>query len=130
MAVADGAGLPIAIGIASATPHEVTLAEELLHDRCTGRKPRRVIGDKAYDSDELDRRLKDYGIELIAPNRRNRSKTQDGRPLRRYHRRWKIERLFAWLSQFRRLVTCWEFYAHNFLALLQLACVLILLRHF
>ncbi len=130
MVIADGHGLPIAAGIASATPHEVKLAEQVVKDRCTGHKPRRLIGDKAYDSDELDQRLKAYGIELIAPNRSNRKKTQDGRPLRRYKRRWKIERLFAWLSQFRRLVTRWEYYAHNFLALLQLGCIVILLRCF
>ncbi len=48
---------------------------------------------------------------MIAPNRRNcRRKTQDGRELCRYGHRWKIERLFAWLHNFRRLVTRWKFY--------------------
>ena len=39
-------------------------------------------------------------IELIAPHRKNRVRpaTQDGRALRRYRRRWKIERLFAWMN--------------------------------
>ena len=65
--------------------------------------PVRIIGDKAYDSDILDQRLlHDYGIEMFAPNKSNRIvKTQDGRALRRYKRRWKIERCFAWLAQFR-----------------------------
>ena len=68
-----------------------------------------MIGDKAYDSDKLDQKLKDeYGIEMIAPNRRNRGKTQDRRKLRRYKKRWKVERLFAWMHNFRRLVTRWE----------------------
>lgn len=71
-----------------------------------------------------------YGIELIAPNRKNRNKTQDGRPLCRYRRSWKVERFFAWLNQFRRLVNRWEYHADNFLALLQLGCIVILLRHF
>ena len=59
------------------------------------------LGDRAYDSDPLDARLEQqYGIELIAPHKSNRSrpKTQDGRKLRRFCRRWKIERLFAWLQ--------------------------------
>jgi transposase len=65
-----------------------------------------LIGDKAYDSDKLDQQLKDeYGIEMIAPNRCNRGKTQDRRKLRRYKKRWKVERLFAWMHNFRRLVT-------------------------
>jgi len=34
--------------------------------------------------------------------------------LRRYRRRWKIERLFAWLQNFRRLVVRYERYAENF----------------
>jgi transposase len=60
--------------------------------------------DKAYDSDQLDRHLdEEYGIEMIAPNRENRSQTQDG-ALRRYLRRWVVDRLFAWLHCFRRLV--------------------------
>jgi len=52
-----------------------------------------LIGDKAYDSDPLDERLRAEGIELIAPHKTNRVKpaTQDGRKLRRYQRRWKIE---------------------------------------
>jgi len=41
---------------------------------------------------------RDYGIELITPNRKNRSQTQDGRKLRRYKRRWCVELLFAWLQ--------------------------------
>jgi hypothetical protein len=51
----------------------------------------------------LDADLRQYGIELIAPHRCNRrNKTQDLRRMRRYRRRWKIERLFAWLQNFRR----------------------------
>jgi hypothetical protein len=54
------------------------------------------IGDRAYDSDPLDALLLQQGIDTIAPHRRNRTKplTQDGRKLRRYQRRWKVERLF------------------------------------
>jgi predicted phage terminase large subunit-like protein len=55
--------------------------------------PERLIGDKAYDSDALDQTLaEEYGVAMISPNRRNRKqKTQDGRPLRRYRRRWKVD---------------------------------------
>ena len=93
--------------------------------------PQRLIGDKAYDSDALDDQMaEEYGIEMIAPNRRNRKqKTQDGRQLRRYRRRWKVERLFAWMHNFRRLVTRWEYYIENFLGFVQLACLSILIKH-
>lgn len=93
--------------------------------------PERLIGDKAYDSDALDEQLaEEYGIEMISPNRSNRKlKTQDGRPLRRYRRRWKVERIFAWMQNYRRLVTRWEYRIENFLGFVQLACLLMLLRH-
>jgi len=66
---------------------------------------------------------------MISPNLQKRRKTQDGSPLRRYLRRWKIEQLFAWLKNFRRLTSRWERYSSNFLGMLQLGCTLILLRH-
>jgi transposase len=60
--------------------------------------------------------------------RRRRPNTQDGRELRHYRHRWKVERLFAWLRRFRRIVTRWEVSADNFLGLVQLGCISILLR--
>jgi transposase len=133
MAIADRHGLPIAAGIASASPHEVTLVEETIDNGFLEHAPDRLVGDRAYDSDPLDARLRqERGIELIAPHRssRKRAATQDGRALRRYVRRWKIERLFAWLLNYRRLTNRWERHEINFLGFLQLGCICILLRHF
>jgi transposase len=130
MAIADRHGLPIAVRVTSASPHESKLVEDTLRQRHVAAVPERMIGDRAYDSDRLDERLKEQGVEMIAPERRNkRKRTQDGRPLRRYLRRWHIERLFAWLKNFRRLTSRWERYAVNFLGMVQLGCALILLRH-
>ena len=99
MAVADRAGLQVATCTASASPHEVTLVQTTLETRAVAELPRQLIGDRAYDSDLLDKELAAQGIRMIAPHRRNRKrpKTQDGCQLRRYRRRWKVERLFAWL---------------------------------
>ena len=106
------------------------LVEQTLEQRIVPDVPERLIGDKAYDSDRLDQSLmQNFGTEMIAPNRENRSRTQDGRPLRRYVRRWKIERLFAWLFNFRRLVVRYEYHAENFLGLLHFGAAIILLRH-
>jgi len=65
----------------------------------------RVIADKAYDSDPLRERLRQRGIKLICPHKRNRVRpaTQDGRVLRRHKRRWIVERTNARLENFRRL---------------------------
>jgi len=132
MAISDGHGLPLAMHVASASPHETKLVEATLEQRFFADLPERLIGDRAYDSDRLDERLmKHYGIEMIAPHTSTRTKTltQDGRTLRRYRRRWKVERLFAWLHNYRRIVVRWERYPDNFLAMLHLASAIILLRH-
>ena len=130
MAVADSHGLPISLCIESASPHEVTLVDSTLVEIVIPEAPQNLVGDTAYDSDKLDGDLRQYGIELIAPHGSNRkNKTQDGRRLRRYRRRWKIERLFAWLQNFRRLVTRYEHHAENFLGMLHLGGCLIMLRH-
>ena len=130
MAVADRNGLPVSIYVESATPHEVKLAVPTLVEMVIPEAPRNLIGDDAYDSDKLDEELRRYGIELIAPHRSNRRhRTQDLRRLRRYRRRWRVERLFAWLQNFRRLVVRYERHAENFLRMLYLACVVILSRY-
>jgi transposase len=131
MAISDGHGLPLAVYVASASPHETKLVEATIEQRFLAETPERLIGDRAYDSDPLDARIGErFGVRLIAPHnsRRSRKATQDGRVLRRYRRRWKIERLFAWLHNFRRVVIRWEYYPQNFLGMVQLACAVILLR--
>ena len=132
MAICDGHGLPLAIHVASASPGETTLVTATIDARFVRALPERLIGDRGYDSDPLDTQLReDYGIEMIARHRRGRVRpvTQDGRVVRRTRRRWKIERLFAWLHNSRRLVTRWDYHVENFLGFLQLACARILLRH-
>ena len=60
--------------------------------------PHKLIGDRAYESAPLDERFaEERGVEMIAPHRNNQKhpKTRDGRPLRRYVRRWRLEMLFA-----------------------------------
>jgi transposase len=133
MAIADKSGLPIAIDVGSASPHEITLVEPTIDQIWTKDYPQRLIGDKAYDSDPLDDRLKkERHIDLIAPHKNNRkqNQTQDGRILRRYCRRYKIERLFAWLQNFRRLVVRYEYHIQNYFAMVLLGCIIILLRQF
>ncbi len=68
---------------------------------------------------------------MITPHRRNRKKqkTQDGRKLRRYEKRWKIERLFAWLGNFRLLVVRYERRAENYLGFVRLGCIVTLLGY-
>ena len=133
MAVADRSGLPVAVHIASASPHEVSLVQDTVSGRFVADPPGRLIGDKAYDSDALDSQMmSEFGTEVIAPHRQGRRperKTQDARALRRFRRRWKVERMFAWMYNFRRLVVRWEYHAENFLGFVHLGCAMILLRY-
>lgn len=90
-----------------------------------------MIGDRAYDSDPLDAELERHGTEMIAPHRRRRKRpnSQDGRKLRLYEKRWKVERLFAWLGNFRRLIVRYKHRSDNFLGFAQSGYIVILLRH-
>jgi transposase len=66
--------LPLAISIESASPHESQLVEGVLGHSFPDTLPTRLVGDKAYDSDRLDRDLAErYGIEMIAPHRGERA---------------------------------------------------------
>lgn len=139
MMVTDGEGTPLAAHIESASPAEVKLIETTLDKIAVGNpnvvgrprsKPKRFIADKAYDSNKLRQRLSKRGIQPIIPARSNnqRASHQDGRSLRRYKRRWKVERTFAWLLNFRRINTRWERLDYIYGAFVNLACAFIVLR--
>lgn len=132
MAIVDKHGLPLSVSTHAANHHEVTLVQLSLDFYMIEAKPDNLVGDKAYDSDKLDDALRDQGIEMIAPHKQNRvaPATQDGRRLRRYQRRWLVERFFAWIQWQRRLLVRWEYYSANFLGFVQLATISILLRQF
>ena len=132
MAVADGAGFPIAISVGSASPHEVKLVEKTLDERLVDKNPERLIGDRAYDSNPLDETFAQRGILLIAPHKSigKKPKTLDGRELRRYRRRWKVERLFAWLQNYRGILVRYERFLENYLAFVHLACIVIFVRNY
>ena len=131
MVLVDARGLPVAIDTTSASPHESRLVQRLFDFMLTEETPERVIGDKAYDSDRLDQELAEQGIEMIAPHRGTRKLeniTQDGRPLRRYNRRWTVERTISWFQNFRRLCIRWEKSTQLFSGFLHLGCTLLLLK--
>ena len=68
MVIADASGLPLAVHTDSARPHEVTLVQATLNEIVTMGQPRRIIGDRAYDSDPPDNALAAQRIEMIAPH--------------------------------------------------------------
>lgn len=138
MVVVDGQGVPLGSHLTSASPGEALLAEATLDAVAVPRsgpgrprmRPMRVIADKGYDSDPLRWRLVHRGILLISPHRRNRKAPplNDGRNLRRYRKRWKVERTFAWLGNYRRLVVRYDRTLSMYQAFFHIACAMITLR--
>lgn len=137
MVLADGQGLPLGVSLHSASPGEIQLAPETLASVKVGRRgpgrprqyPDRIIADRGYDSYPFRRWLAARGIELIAPHlSTRRRKHQDGRPLRRYKRRWKIERTIAWIMSHRRLVVRWDRDITLYRAFLHIACLMMALK--
>jgi transposase len=96
--------------------------------RFTSALPQRLIGDKAYYSNPLDAEMAAMGIRTIAPNRTGTRRTRDGRELRRYKRRWKVERLFSRPGFSRRLTVRYERYIENCEDFLHLAFFFILFK--
>ena len=78
----------------------------------------------------MRKRLRQRGIERICPHKRNRVRpaTQDARALRRYKRRWIVERTNAWLGNFRRLVVRYDRSLTIYRAFFHIACLMIVLR--
>ena len=138
MVVVDGQGMPLGNLLDSAAPAEVKLIEPTLETIAVPRigrgrprkRPERLLYDQACDAAALRKRVARRGIELICPHRKNRKQPslQDGRKLRRYTRRWKVERTVAWLGNFRRLVVRWERNITMYKAFFHMACLLITLR--
>jgi len=131
MIMVDAQGLPIAVNSGSASPHESTLVEPLFDFMVTVDFPDRLIGDKAYDSDKLDEAMSAFGVDMISPHRVNRkpeNKTQDGRKLRRYRRRWTVERTIGWLQNYRRLCIRWEKSTAMFQGFVNLTCSILLIK--
>lgn len=125
--ICDGHGIPLAVTITGANRHDSTQALALLDDipplqGPRGRprsRPDRILGDRAYDAENIRRALR---VRNILPLLAMRN-TENGSGLGRW--RWVVERTFAWLNQFRRLRVRYEKRADIHKAFLSLACALI-----
>ncbi|HEV2753097.1 MAG TPA: IS5 family transposase [Solirubrobacteraceae bacterium] len=121
MLVVDGQGVPLGLHLDSAQRVEVALAEQTLDavrvPRQRGRpkqRPERLVADRAYDSAAFRRALRRRGIGMGIPAKRRPTtwRPRRGRPVlarrEEYARRWTVERTFAWLGNYRRLLIRWE----------------------
>lgn len=141
MLVTDGNGLPLGFHIGSANLAEVTLAPHALQSvrvrSQNGRhktRPRQLVADRAYDSRAFRQSLRRRGMKVcIPPRRRHPSwKKKRGRPVTAdpgaYKHRFKVERCFAWMGFFRRLLIRWEHHLHIYRAFCLFALALICLN--
>lgn len=143
MLVTDGNSLPIGFELANASHHEVKLAVSTLQTVRVPRagrgrpkqRPKELVADKAYDSKGFRNWLRSRRIKPTIPSyeRRERQRSKRGRPLEvgpSYSERWKVERTFAWLGSFRRLLVRHERYLSTFRAFFLVALILVSLRYF
>jgi transposase len=140
MVVVDGNGIPLNVEVESAARYEGHVAEKTVvgikkkkrGQRAKRLVPKRVISDKGYDDDGLRKTFADKGIDLIVPYRGNRVHRpyEDKRKLRRYKRRYKVERTNAWLKNFRRVAVRWDRSLTDYKGFVHIACIGITLRKF
>lgn len=130
--VVERGGIPVGVVTASADTAEVDLAEPALASIPAGVEvpwdvP--VVADRGYDSDPLRDRLAASGYRLLAPHRRNRTRPSrnDGRRMRRYRRRYIVERTNAWLHSYRRVLVRHEWWSHLYHGFVHMACTFIAL---
>ena len=141
--VTDGNGLPLSVEVTSATVYETKPVLKLLDSiRVRGsrgrpkQRPKQLVADRAYDSMPLRRALRKRTIQPIIPGRvwKGRKRRQ-GRPAGsyqagKYQGRWKIERLNAWMDNYRRVAVRWDHTLKAFKAQVILACIMICLNQF
>jgi transposase len=101
--------------------HDYPLAKRLIR---RVKLPKHLLGDMAYDGDELREELDHHQTQAVIPNRPNRKRTFSfSKPL--YKLRWRIESAFNRLKDFRRIATRYDKLGRNYLASVCLAAALV-----
>jgi transposase len=85
-------------------------------------RPPRLTADRGYDHDKYRRLLRARGIEPEIARR------QSGHGSRLGRARWVVERTFAWLHHFKRLLVRFDRRAEIHEAFLALGCCLVCFR--
>jgi len=131
--VTEKSGLPVAMTVAGADVSEPDLVGPTLVDVPIEVPPGTpVIADKAYDSDPLRDELEAEDYEPIIPHRKNRVKPprNDGRKLRRYKHRWRVERTNAWLHCYRGVAVRWSYYSFIYAGMVYMSFIHMALQRF
>jgi IS5 family transposase len=94
------------------------------------KRPKQLEADRGYDSKELREELRKRRIRpvIIARKYNNRKHPRKGRPPGSYKPleepgRWKIERSFAWLQNYRKVTIRWDYYTKHYIGWVTVACI-------
>ena len=126
----DATGIPLAWTVTGGNRNDVTqlipLVERVPSVRGKvgrpRRRPDRVVADRGYDHDKYRRELRARRIKPEIARRQ----TEHGSGLGRV--RWVVERTFAWLHHYKRLLVRYDRRAEIHEAFLALACCLVCFR--
>ncbi len=140
MVVSEAQGLPVAFLLEAANTHESQLARDVLARvkiprMGRGRPKTRILTlarDRAFDAISLRRDLRKRGIKTSIPERKRRGQRRQRGPKPKLYevstRRYKVERINAWMDNFRGLVVRYERKASHYLAYCTLAAILFCLK--
>ena len=140
MVVSEAHGLPVAFLLEAANTHESQLARDVLAKVRIprvgkGRPKTRIMSlamDKAFDAVSLRRDLRKRGIRTSISERKRRGKRRHRGPRPKLYevsrRRYKVERVNAWMDNYRGLVVRYERKAAHYLSYCMLAAILFCLR--
>jgi transposase len=126
----DAGGVPLAWAVTGGNRNDVTQLLPLL-ERIPGvrgkvgrprKRPARVIADRGYDHDKYRRELRRRGIGSEIARRQRERGSGLGRA------RWVVERTFAWLHHFKRLLVRYDRRHEIHEAFLALGCCLVCFR--
>ena len=123
--LADKKGIPLSVVITAANTHDMKAATETL-DRTVVKRPlnkQNLCLDKGYDYPEIER---ESTKRRYMPHIRHRGVEKE---LIEYAtKRWVVERTNSWHNRFRKLLVRYEKKSENYLALVCLACCIIVYR--
>ena len=119
----DGQGRPLRLILTPGQRGDVTQAPALLE----GLKAKRVLADKAYDSNALRAIIVAMGAIAVIPSNRTR-KVIIPHDANAYKQRNRIERCFCRIKHFRRFATRYDRRTSHFAGFVHLAAAMIWLR--
>ena len=126
----DQLGIPVSVVITPANIHDMKAATDTLDSVVVVERPikkQNLCLDKGYDFPEMEREsIKRRYILHIRHRRENKELIMHSKYYPK--RRWVVERTNSWHNRFRKLLVRYEKKSENYLALVSLACCIIIYR--